>query len=89
MAAWQLSCASRMVAAGLACWYPRWCDDMAAGSASRLGAAAAVNSMAVVAICWSRWSVLAPRTKAEDVAARGRSFVGKSMRSFMGKSMSH
>ena len=50
-------------------------------------AAASLNACVATCLCWCQWVLLAPRTKEENVEARGRSFAGKSMMQ-MGKSMS-
>jgi hypothetical protein len=84
--AWRQRCALRMLQEGHACWYPHWCGS--ANSALLLGKIAALTAIAAASVCWRRWAQLAPRTKAETVASRGRSFVGRSMVSFIGKSMS-
>lgn len=64
-----------------------WCDSSAVGTAALLSGAGSLNACVATCLCWCQWSLLAPRTKEENVEARGRSFAGKSMMQ-MGKSMS-
>ena len=64
-----------------------WCDSNAVGMATLFSGAASLNACLATCLCWCQWALLAPRTKEENVEARGRSFAGKSMMQ-MGKSMS-
>jgi hypothetical protein len=64
-----------------------WCDSSAVGAASLFGGASSINACVATCMCWCQWALLAPRTKEENVEARGKSFAGKSMMQ-MGKSMS-
>ena len=86
-AAWDRGCGDRMVADGKFCWYPEWCDSDAAGAAYLFGGASALNACLATCMSWCQWTLLAPRTKVENVEARAKSFAGKSMME-MGKSMS-
>lgn len=64
-----------------------WCDSSAVGAASLFSAAGSFNACVATCLCWCQWALLAPRTKEENVEARGKSFAGKSMMQ-IGKSMS-
>lgn len=86
-AAWELGCVDRMVGEGKFCWYPEWCDSDAAGAAYLFGGASSLNACLATCMSWCQWTLLAPRTKVENVEARAKSFAGKSMME-MGKSMS-
>ena len=84
---WEASCVARMVAAGRLCWYPEWCDSDAVGAAFVFGGASSFNAAIATFLCWCQWTVLAPRTKVENVEARQGTFAGRSMLN-LGKSMS-
>eukprot|EP01050_Picozoa_sp_SAG11_P019111 SAG11_NODE_2995_length_2781_cov_6.108501_1_plen_509_part_00 len=83
-AAWQRGCIEGMLATGRTCWYPDWCDGIERSFV--LCAAASIDTFIATWLVWSRWVVVAPRSKEEEVASRQSFNLGKSLQSFRGKS---